>query len=207
MPSATLGGLGEVTSSGRINTHPLVLTTTCSPHTDIFCGVGVKSIRAPTRPTRFGRKTHMNQAAKATQWEKKIKAFHGPSTEYLLCDTHTHPLNRRSYQPGLFPLRGVLLFSSISDAHTAVVEFIDYFILVSNLQISVLQKVVNCWLLVKKRSCKCYRANRAEKSSDFGTLHQMGEMQWDQLWNEGYLGGTWRCFIYKDGTWRPIKRN
>lgn len=80
--------------------------------------------------------------------------------ESAVWHTHMHPLNRRSYQAGLFPLRGVLLFSSISDAHTAVVEFIDYFILVSNLQISALQKVVNCCLLVKKRSCKCYRANR-----------------------------------------------
>lgn len=57
--------------------------------------------------------------------------------------THTRSLNHRSYQAGLFPLRGVVLFSSVSDAHAAVVEFIDYFILVSNLQISALQKVMN----------------------------------------------------------------
>ena len=56
---------------------------------------------------------------------------------------HTHTLNHRSYQAGLFPLRGVLLFSFINDAHAVVMEFIDYFILVSNLQIFALQKVMD----------------------------------------------------------------
>lgn len=71
--------------------------------------------------------------------KKKKKAFHGPHTENLLCNTHT--LNHRSYQAGLFPLRGVLLFSSISNAQATVVEIIGCFILVSNLQISAQQKV------------------------------------------------------------------
>lgn len=116
-------GLKEETSNGRISTHPPLPTTACTPRADIFTRVGAISNHTSTRPGCFDRKTHMKQQKPLS--EKRKKAFHGPP-QWVSAVQHTHSLpNHRSYQAGL---RGASLFFSISNAHAAVLEFIEYFI-------------------------------------------------------------------------------
>lgn len=80
-------GLKEEPSNGRTGTHPPLPTTACTPHADIFTGVGAISNHTSTRPGCFDRKAHMKQQKPLR--EKRKKAFHGPHTEYLLCNTHS----------------------------------------------------------------------------------------------------------------------
>lgn len=86
-----------------------------------------------------------------------------------------------------------LLFPSISDAQATVVEIINFFILVSNLQISAQQKVTYSCLLNKKHGRKCYRATEAEKH-----IAQMGGYNEDY----GCPSGNRSCFLSKDGSWK-----
>lgn len=80
-------GLKKETSNGRIGTHPPLPTTACTPRADIFTRVGAISNHTSTRPGCFDRKPHVKQQKPLS--EKRKKAFHGPHTEYLLCNTHT----------------------------------------------------------------------------------------------------------------------
>lgn len=86
-----------------------------------------------------------------------------------------------------------LLFPSISDAQATVVEIINFFILVSNLQISAQQKVTYSCLLNKKHGRKCYRATEAEKHAA-----QMGGCNE----NYGCPRGNKSCLPSKDGSWK-----